>query len=209
MRVHQLLAAAAPADAVTNQALAWRRTLAAHGIDGRIYAEHVHPELAGRVEPLSRFPAREPGAVLLRYSIWSAAVEAARRVPADRLGLVYHNITPGRLLAREQPALAALCDRGRDRLPSLAGRVRLAVADSRFNARELERAGVGPVRVVPLLLDIPERPAATAAHPRPLVVSVGRVVPSKRLEEAIRAVALLRRRLPGARLDIILSLIHI
>lgn len=204
MTLHQLLAAAAPADAVTTQALAWRRALAAHGIDGRIHAEHVHPDLAGSVETLDRFDPRAPGAVLLRYSIWSAALDAARAVPAERLGIVYHNITPGRLLEREQPALAALCDRGRRELPSLAGRVRLAVADSRYNARELEDAGVGPVRVVPLLLDVPAGPPPPARdRPRPLLVSVGRVVPSKRLEEAVRAVALLRPRMPDIRLDII------
>ena len=201
MILHQLIAAAAPADAVTNQARTWRRVLAAHGVDGEIYAEHVHPELAGEVRPLGRFSPEAPGAVLLRYSIWSAAVERARQVPRARLGLLYHNITPAHLLSHE-PALAALCDRGRRELPAFADRVSLALADSRYNAEELRRAGMADVRVVPLLLDLPAPPAA----PRPggaRLLSVGRVVPSKRLEEAVRALALLRAWMPEARLDVV------
>jgi glycosyltransferase involved in cell wall biosynthesis len=117
---------------------------------------------------------------------------------------VYHNITPGRLLADEQPAVAALCDRGRRELPSLAGRVRVAIADSAFNAAELEDAGIEPVTVVPLLLDLPApAPAAASRTAPPVVLSVGRVVPSKRLEEAIRAVALLRARRPDVTLELI------
>lgn len=203
MRLDQLLAAAAPADAVTNQALAWRRLLAGAGIGGDIYAEHVHPDLAGTVRPLTRFPSGGAGPTLLRYSIWSAAAERAREVPAHRLALLYHNITPGHLLSA-QPALAALCDRGRRELASFAGRVTWAIADSGYNADELRAAGFPEPTVVPLLLDLPTAPPGRGdAAPEPVVLSVGRVAPSKRIEEAIRAVALLRGRVPGARLEVI------
>lgn len=203
MRLDQLVAAAAPADAVTNQALAWQRVLAEHGIGGEIHAEHVHPQLADRVHPLERFRPAGDGACLLRYSIWSTALERARSVEPRRLGLLYHNITPAGLLRAEQPALAELCDRGRRELPDFAERARVAIADSRFNAAELEGAGFTDVRVVPLLLDLPAQSAAREAEPAPAVVSVGRVVPSKRLEEALRAFALLHDRLPAARMELV------
>lgn len=203
MTLDQLVAAAAPADAVTNQAFAWQRVLAAHGIDGQIYAEHVHPQLADRVLPLARFRPDAGAACLLRYSIWSAVLERARAVEPRRLGLLYHNITPGRLLRAEQPALADLCDRGRRELADFAGRTRVTVADSRFNAAELEGAGFTDVRVVPLLLDLPAERPTREGEPAPVVVSVGRVVPSKRLEEGLRAFALLRRRLPAVRMELV------
>lgn len=198
------MAAAAPADAVTNQALGWRRVLAAHGIGGEVYAEHVHADLAGTVRRLDSFPAGGAGPTLLRYSIWSAAVDAALSVAPERLGLLYHNITPGHLLADAQPELAALCDRGRHALPGLARHVTTAIADSAFNARELEGADFPRVAVVPLLLDLPGGPrAARREDPDPVVLTVGRIAPSKRIEEAIRAVALLRTELSTARLEII------
>ena len=48
MRVHQLIAAAAPGDAVTDQALAWQGILREWGVEGLVIAEHVHPALEGR-----------------------------------------------------------------------------------------------------------------------------------------------------------------
>lgn len=200
--VHQLLAGAAPFDAVTGQALAWQALLAEHGIGGEIHAEHVHPQMAGRVRPLADFRPVRADRVVLRYSIWSAAVETALRVPRRSLGVVYHNATPGDLLRAANPGVADLCDRARRRLGRLAGRVAVAVADSEFNAAELRAAGVADVRVVPLLLDLPEqRPVRVGVAP--IAVTVGRIAPNKRVEDAIRAIALLRARLPAARLVVI------
>jgi glycosyltransferase involved in cell wall biosynthesis len=197
------MAAAAPADAVTGQALAWQDALRRRGVGGEVFAEHVHPRLAGRVRPLADFrPGAEP--VLLRMSLWSAAVERAVEVPRERLGIVYHNITPAHLLKRTNPGLATLCARGRNALPDLAGRVSVAIADSGYNARELEGAGFPDPVVVPLLLDVPAAPPPRAGEPAPRVLTVGRVSPSKRIEDVVRAVAVLRRHLvPAARLDVI------
>jgi glycosyltransferase involved in cell wall biosynthesis len=198
------VAAVAPADAVSDQALAWQAALRRRGVEGEIFAEHVHPELADRVRPLRDF-APQGGAVLLRYSIWSAAAERAAEVPAERLGLLYHNITPAELLRRANPALAALCDRGRKALPGLARRVSVAIADSSFNAAELSAAGFPAPSVVPLLLPLDGGPPPPAREAPPhVVLTVGRVVPSKRVEDVIRALAVLRRHLlPDARLEVI------
>jgi glycosyltransferase involved in cell wall biosynthesis len=58
--------------------------------------------------------------------------------------------------------------------------------------------------VVPLLLDVPAAPPARSGEPAPSVLTVGRVSPSKRIEDVVRAVAVLRRHLvPAARLDVI------
>jgi glycosyltransferase involved in cell wall biosynthesis len=203
MRLHQLLATAAPADAVTNQALAWQTTLANAGAKGQIYAENIHPDLSGRVEPLGRMARDENAAAILRYSIWSAAADRAMEVPKERLAIVYHNITPAHLLADASPAIAALCERGRRELPRLADRVALAIADSAFNARELRAAGFPEPTVIPLLLTLAPPPPARRQVP-PRVLSVGRIAPSKRIEDVIRTLAILRRHLvPDARCEIV------
>jgi glycosyltransferase involved in cell wall biosynthesis len=203
VRLHQLLATAAPADAVTNQALAWQTALASAGAKGRIYAENIHPDLSDRVEPLGRMARDENGAVILRYSIWSAAADRALEVPKERLAIVYHNITPAHLLADASPAIAALCERGRRELPRLADRVTLAIADSTFNARELRAAGFPEPVVIPLLLALAPPPPVRDEVPS-AVLSVGRIAPSKRIEDVIRALAILRRHLvPDARCEIL------
>lgn len=202
MKLHQLLATAAPADAVTNQALAWQAVLAKAGVPGAIYAENIHPDLSGRVEPLTRMPRDERAAVILRYSIWSAAADRAMEVPRERLAILYHNVTPAHLLAETSPAIAALCERARRELPRLADRVGLAMADSAFNARELHGAGFPTATVIPLLLELAAPPPARDEVPHG-VLAVGRIAPSKRIEDVIRTIAILRRHLlPDAHCEI-------
>ena len=203
VRLDQLIATAAPADAVTNQAFAWQDVLRKAGISGEIYAERIHADLSGSVRPLGRMHPQAGHGVLLRYSIWSAAAEWALKVERPRLGLIYHNITPAHFLFSGSPTVAALCERGRRELPRVADHATVAIADSAFNARELQGAGSPDAVVIPLLLDLAPPPPARESVP-PSVLTVGRIAPSKRIEDVIRAVALLRRHLlPDAVCDIV------
>lgn len=96
-RLHQVIAAATPGDAVTGQALRWRDRLRAWGCASEIVAEHVHPALEGDVLRLDRAGGGALAAadgILIHYSIWSRVVEAALAAAAP-LGVIYHNVTPG------------------------------------------------------------------------------------------------------------------
>ena len=59
-------------------------------------------------------------ALVLHYSVWSRAVEAALASGAP-LGVCYHNVTPGALIRAYNPGLADACDRARAELPRLRG----------------------------------------------------------------------------------------
>jgi glycosyltransferase involved in cell wall biosynthesis len=102
------------------------------------------------------------------------------------------------------PEVAALCDRGRHALARFA-RPKVLIADSSFNAEGLREAGLGEAAVVPLLLDVPRRPPRRLeAQRHPTVLSVGRIVPNKRLEDVIKAFALYQRhRAPSASLVLV------
>ena len=203
--VHQLLPAAAPHDAITGQAFAWRELLLRWGYESEIVAEHVHPDLMGAVRRLDRAGKRvlHEGGTIVRYAIWSAGMEAAFRTDGPR-ALCYHNITPGELLRDFNPELADLCDRGRDALGELNGRFDALIADSSFNAVDLRKAGLGEATVVPLLLELPESVARREPNRDPVVLTVGRVVPNKRLEDVIKAFTLYQRhRAPEASLVIV------
>ena len=205
MIVHQLIPAATPADAVTGQAFAWRALLTSWGHTGEIVAEHVHADLADQVHRLDREGKRllAEGVVVLRYAIGSKTAKFAMRRP-DQLAFLYHNITPGDLLRDFNPTVADLCDRGREALTSFE-RPAALIADSRFNATDLREAGLGDASVVPLLLDLPsEIPPLSGRGEDPIVLCVGRVVPNKRLEDAVKAFALYQRhRAPTASLVIV------
>lgn len=194
MRVHQVIAAAAPGDAVTGQALAWRAALRDWGADGEIVAEHVHPSLAREVGRLDARGGRlrAADALVLHYSVWSEAVEAALAA-GPPVALCYHNVTPGPMLRPWNPGLADECDRARAGLARLAGRVGPVIAVSAYNARDLVDARVGDAHVVPLLLDLPPAPPPPRAPgPSPAILTVGRIVPNKRIDDVLRAFALYR-----------------
>jgi glycosyltransferase involved in cell wall biosynthesis len=193
--VHQLLPAAAPRDAITDQAFRWRDLLRGWGYESEIVAEHVHPEMLGAVHRLDRSSRRlaNRGSILLRYALWSATAELALQANGP-VALCYHNITPGDFLRDFNPGLADLCDRGRAALGSFRERLDSLVADSSFNAAELRGAGLGEATVVPLLLELPTEVPRRKPSREPVVVSVGRIVPNKRLEDVIKAFTLYQRR---------------
>jgi glycosyltransferase involved in cell wall biosynthesis len=143
------------------------------------------------------------GSVVLRYSVWSSTVDTALRAEGP-VALCYHNITPGELLREFNPAVADRCDRGRATLSLLKGRMNTVIADSSFNADELRDAGIGDATVVPLLLDLPDEAPRRGPSRQPVVVTVGRIVPNKRIEDVIKAFTLYQRhRAPSASLVII------
>ena len=192
--LHQFIAAAAPHDAVTSQAIALQDELRDRGIASAVVAEHVHPAMADRVHRLDRY--RVPrGPALLRYSIWSKAAQAALD-HHTRLGVVYHNITPAELVGPANRAVAAQCTRARRELPRIVRRSHMMVADSTFNAMELEAEGAEDVQVIPLLLDLPRQEL-----PRPVssmnVLFVGRIAPNKRIEDLIDTAIMMGRHIRG------------
>ena len=203
--IHQLLPAAWLRDAVTDQAFAWRDLLLRWGYASEIVAEHVHPELRGVVRPLDRSTRRllKHGSVVLHYAGWSATIEAALRANGP-LGLCYHNITPGELLRDFNPATAEVCDRGRAELAVFRGRIDALITPSSYNAAELRDAGIGDATVVPLLLNIPNGVCRREPSSEPVVVTVGRIAPNKRLEDVIKGFTLFQRhRAPAASLVIV------
>ena len=200
-RIHQLLSGAGPVDAVTNQALAYRRLFESWGMAGEVHAGAIEPRASG-VKPLKALEPAAEDLLLIHYSAYSPKLRPLLELPQRKL-LVYHNVTPARYLWSHHPHVATLCALGRDQLPVYARAVDVAAGVSSYNARELEEAGARDVRVVPILFDghrvIPRgsRPAGSG----PLVLSVGRLVPHKRHDLVIRAFALYQReREPEARL---------
>jgi len=203
MRVDQVLPTFAPYDAVSNEAVEIRAALRAAGYESEVYADGIRPSAHDVVRPLA---ALEPGAadvLLVHYSIWSDAVERALQGPA-RVVVRYHNVTPAHWFEGVNEVVASLCRVARARLPELAPRTALALADSTFNRLDLDDAGFRRSEVVPILAP----PATTAPARTPsaehVVVTVGRLVPNKRIDEVLRAFACYRRACrPDAQLAII------
>jgi glycosyltransferase involved in cell wall biosynthesis len=200
-RVNVFVPTLARHDAVSDQARHQVDLLRRWGHDPVLVSETWDAASAGAMVPLARALAADPPAAwVVHYSIWSEGLPRIRAAPG-RKAFVYHNVTPPELLPRGP--VAELCLRARRALVGLSDGWDLVLADSSYNAAELRRAGFKNPAVVPLL--IPVRETAPPSGPRgDGVLFVGRVAPSKGLDDLIKAFALLRRlHRPGATLDVI------
>jgi glycosyltransferase involved in cell wall biosynthesis len=207
-RVAQLLSAAGPHDAVTNQALAYARMMRSWSIEGHVYATVVVPELKRKVRPASQLAGEleRDDLVVIHYTVHTRGLEEVLDLPQRKL-LVYHNVTPPELLWDFEPFVAARCAVGRERLADYAGRVDAIATATRFNAADLVAAGFDDVRIVPnLYLFDRERlqPRANGTRfqdGKTNVIFVGRLAANKRQDELIKAFALYQRhRDPDSRL---------
>jgi L-malate glycosyltransferase len=204
MRVSQVLCAAGPVDAVTNQAFAWRGMFDRWGWEGADYSARIAPGVAhGALQPLRQLEPRNGDVVLVHYSGYAPGLERVIAA-APRTLLVSHNITPPRYFWASEPVNAAVCELGHEQLTRLAATAGALAGVSEFNARELEQLSGRHAEVIPILLDRsslpPPGPEPTGP---PTILFVGRLVPHKRQDLLIRAFARYRRTAPDARLVLV------
>lgn len=187
--IHQILVAASHGDAITNLALGTRRLLREIG-PSEIYAHNIAPELVGDVLPLwSYHPPHSRNLLLFHGSIGQPEVHEFLDARPEALVLVYHNVTPAHYYEQYDPAFADLLVLGRREIARLRPRVVGAIADSAYNARELEELGYRDVRVAPPTVNLRRlanvEPRAETMHTlaalsRPVMLSVGQLMPHKR-----------------------------
>ncbi|HVM05961.1 MAG TPA: glycosyltransferase [Acidimicrobiales bacterium] len=205
-RVHQVVVSASAGDAVTNEALAMRSALRTLGAVGEceIFARYHEPALAGEVVPLDEYARRSPptaaageDVLVVHASIGEPAVAEFLAGRPERIVVVYHNISPSESFRPYDPAFADLLDGGRRELAELRPRVAMALADSAFNAADLESMGYHDVRVSPLVVDAAaltriEPDPGTAHHlaevvEGPVLLHVGQLLPHKRPDLLVQA----------------------
>lgn len=212
--VDQVLVSASPGDAVTNAALGLRAALRRSG-PSEMYAHFRDPALENEVHPLDRYgrrPSPRPDADLLVYhaSIGQPEVAEFLHRRPERLVLVYHNISPASAFEPYDPAFARLLTLGREEVAGLRDRTVRALADSSYNASELEEMGYHDIRISPPvtavaeLLDVTPDPSVTeriTGQDGPVFLSVGQILPHKRPDLLLQAFHVLTTYLlPSARL---------
>ncbi|WP_257455760.1 glycosyltransferase [Archangium lipolyticum] len=192
--VHQLVPRLAWGDAVGNQVRYLRELLRGWGHASEIYAEQWDEECSAQVRPARDYPreADEDSLLLIHHSYESRLVPLVRRSPG-RKALVYHNVTPARLLEGFERKVAAGCVAAREELLALRPLVECAFAYSRFSAEELVAGGFPNVSVIPFAVDwrafdVAPDPTLRAelddGHTN--ILFVGRAVPSKGVDDVLR-----------------------
>ena len=206
----------APRDAIGNDTVAIRHALQAMGFASEIFAGDVEPGAGNGaratrdVKPHRLAPA-EPTVWLYHCSTGSPVADWWAGLPGTKV-LVYHNITPARLLGPWEPYVGVEVDRGRQQVAELAGVADAAMAVSAYNADELRRLGYRSVTVVPILLDTahladaaePRRPSPRTGGGGAQWLYVSRIVPHKAQHDLVKAFAVYRLVYdPAARLSLV------
>ncbi len=192
--IHQLVAGFTHGDAISNEAVVLREIFRSWGFASEIFCEHTRilPELrrtARDLKECARSITRDD-IVLLHLSIGSPANELFGELTC-RKAILYHNITPPEYLAGIQEQMARNLRHGRRQAARLAGAADVVMADSRFNAAELEQLGYQNVHVLPLVLDLSRLRKVDRRTLRRYrdglinILFVGRCVPNKRIEDLL------------------------
>ncbi|MGH9298230.1 MAG: glycosyltransferase family 4 protein [Acidimicrobiales bacterium] len=153
-RIDQVLPSIVERDAVSHHTIEAQRILRQLGFVSEIYAVNMGPEMAGRVHLIADLPRVEGGSQWVCYqgSIGSPAADAFAAHPGPKL-LNYHNITPANLVEAWMPSLGDEVRLGRTQLGALAKDVSFGIADSAYNASELEAWGYSHTTVSMLMVD--------------------------------------------------------
>lgn len=180
----------APRDAVSGQAMRHAAILEDLGFNAILVADGVHPFFHhGVIEMDEALSLPSPAGWLVHFGVWSDGIEQLLQSGTGPRVLVHHNTTPAELLP--DGLVRKLCQAARDRLPEMATGWTHVIGDSAHNIAELRAAGFDGGEVIPPLMpgvihdaDVPR------THN---LMAIGRIAPSKGLDRAVKATAILNQ----------------
>lgn len=212
--IHQFVPMLHRADAVGRHTMALQELLCARGVASEIFVEVDDPETAGHTRPATSYADHaDPRDVVVYQFATASGLAGWLAARKETLVVNYHNVTPPELLAPWDNELARHQTRALLELGGLAERTTLAIADSEVNRSALQDFGFVTTEVVPPIVEgLPtpaepsrgceERPARAAGAVRWL--TVGRVTPSKAIEDIMTALLAYRLHYdPGAELTVV------
>lgn len=203
-RLDQFCAGFATGDAISNEALILQAHAKKLGMRGQIYADHFPDADASRVRHSRKFRPEKSDVLIYHHSIHTPFVDRLPQFPGKKV-LLYHNVTPSMYVRPYHRALADRLDHARSCLKGLTGAFDAVLADSAYNASDLQSMGFSKARVMPVALrPIWETEPAKAREPKPLtVLFVGRVFPNKRHQDLLKTFYFVKKIKPDARLQLV------
>lgn len=188
MKIHQMLPNYWYGDAIGNCVTEMGKLLRSWGHESEVFADVVHEKLSAR--PYTEFETEnEQGAWLIYHYSTGSRVNRYALENAKNIILMYHNITPAEFFEGYDDNAAKAAREGREVLAEFAGAVKLAMAGSPYNEKELISLGFKNTAVTPYLLDF-DRIPPTGSDPfgdgKTNILFVGRIAPNKRYEDLIK-----------------------
>jgi glycosyltransferase involved in cell wall biosynthesis len=197
--IHQFSPGHTPGDAISNEATLFRDIFRRWGYTSEIFSEDRCVQQAARkqVRDVDQYvPLASPDdVVLLHLSVGSKVNDVFKQIPGKK-AILYHNMTPAHYFELVNKQIAGVLRRGRKQIEALANVADVNMADSRFNASELEAEGYRNVEILPLVLDfsmltdaIDARMQSKLTDGRKNILFVGRCTPNKKIEDLLHVFA--------------------
>jgi glycosyltransferase involved in cell wall biosynthesis len=200
--IHQVLIGASEGDAITHMALSVRDALRPFATS-EVFAIWRHGDaMKTECKNLKDYPqSTDVDLTVYHSSIGRKEMTIFLQSRTEKIALSYHNITPPHIYEEYNPEFAADLELGQRDLEELRDRVVLAIADSAFNAADLNRfnyedvhvmaAGFVPSRLAAENYDIEVLNEMAQRFPNGYVVAVGQILPHKRVEQLIETLHLM------------------
>ena len=192
--VHQLVHTLSYGDAISGEVLALQRCFREAGLKSEVYSINVHPKLEGKAKSYKDFPSDFKGEVILHYSLGSPLNDLYRSLNNASRALIYHNLTPPHWFKAVNPRIVKDIEAGAKELPELCKITDLLLADSSYNASELDKLGfkaqVLELPIDPKRWEEPANPGIAnmvCATPGVHILHVGRLAPNKCVEDIIKS----------------------
>ena len=204
MRIDQVIPSLASRDAIGQHTVELMHALREAGIESDIFYGSCTPDLQDQARPMVTMGRTVRDRYLLYQSSIGSHVFDQLMIREEPKLVNYHNITPGSLVEAWEPQVGYEVRLGRAQLERLVPHTSVAVADSAFNARELEAMGASRPAVVPLLIDMTttgaepdrgvlERLAKAKAEGGADLLFVGKVSPHKASHDLVKMLAVYRK----------------
>lgn len=195
--IHQFVHTLSYGDAISSEVLALRRSFKECGIDSEIYCINVHPRYKGEAHDYRDFVKQQSidfnGTAILHYSLGSPLNDLYRSLSKATRSLIYHNLTPPHWFEGVNPRIVADIERGQEELPKLCSETHLLIADSKYNASELQALGfnatVLELMIDPARWDVPANPGITSllkSEGGVNILHIGRFAPNKKIEDIVK-----------------------
>lgn len=195
-------------DAVGNFCLDLSKLLVENSIKVSLYAQNFSKEETPNINHLDDFfeNINENDVIFLSYSIYDKYLEQILELPNKKV-CYFHGVTPSHLLEEFEPITAELCRKSVEQFPLLENFDKV-IANSVFIANDLKKYIKKDIDVLP-----PVFPSRFLFNKKVEVVQknkdflvVGRVVPHKKVENAIKLFIKIKESIPDANLIIIGSM---
>jgi len=181
-------------DAISNDVLEIKKILDSWGYESMIFSQHIHPKLTHVAKFFTEYQkySSPENILIFHFSIGSEISKLVKMLP-DKKIIIYHNITPHGYFEGINDTLAHLLKEGRKELEEYAGIADLALGDSEFNRKELEKLGFKKTGVMPIIIDFelykqePDKKVVKKFYDDNVnFLFVGRVSPNKKQEDIIK-----------------------